>query len=113
MRFPTWRQGLALVLVTAQIIAIVHARFVDTRYFGWGPHDQQTEYFLEVRERGKLLGERVLRRRYGLGSHGWDSHSWANIMAVLRGWEERYGGDSEIRLRYRVNGKAMQHWSWP
>jgi hypothetical protein len=45
--------GLALLLF--QVVMIVYARFVPSRYFCWAPFDIQTEYKLRVTVNGRPL----------------------------------------------------------
>jgi hypothetical protein len=105
--------GVALLLF--QVVMIVYARFVPSRYFCWAPFDVQTEYKLQVHVNGKTLSANEIRARYRRPQNGTDNRSPQHVMDIIEGYERTYGKNdhSTVVMRYRVNGKQDQTWQWP
>jgi hypothetical protein len=104
----------ALVL-GAQVAAIVHARFTESRYFCWAPYDAISRYELAVEAGGRALTDGEIRQRYRLPGHGRDNRAIQHVKDVVAAYERTYGrGDgARVRLRYRTNGGAPHEWRWP
>jgi hypothetical protein len=102
-------------LLVFQLVMIVYARFVPSRYFCWAPFDIQTEYKLQVKVNGRPLTGQEIRARYRRPQNGTDNRSPQHVIDILQGYEETYGraDHAEILMRYRVNGKQEQTWRWP
>lgn len=105
--------GTALLLF--QVVMIVYARFVPSRYFCWAPFDIQTEYKLQVEVDGRALSAKEVRARYRRQQNGTDNRSPQHVMDIVQGYEETYGrsNPARVEMRYRVNGKQEQVWRWP
>ena len=105
--------GVALLLF--QVVMIIYARFVPSRYFCWAPFDTQTEYKLRVEVDGRMLNAKEVRVRYRRSQNGTDNRSPQHVMDIVQGYEETYGrgNATRIEMRYRVNGKQEQIWRWP
>jgi hypothetical protein len=104
----------AIALLVFQVGAIIHARFVKTRYFCWAPYDQISLFEIYATVDGKELPPEQIKDRYRLDQQGRNNHSIANIKAHLRQYETTYGTDSttEIHLIYSLNGTEQQEWTW-
>jgi hypothetical protein len=109
------RTAAALAILGFQVVMIVYARFVPSRYFCWAPYDIQTEYRLRVEVNGRDLTAPEIRSRYRRPARGTDNRSPQHVMDIVQGYEERYGRNDHARvvMRYRVNGKEEQTWRWP
>lgn len=110
-----WRSTLAIAFLLLQAALMVRAHVVGTRFFSWAPHDMQTEFFITATLDGRPLDDAAIRARYLLPSHGWDSHHWRNVASVLHAREARAAktDHAQVHLRYRVNGRPPETWSWP
>ena len=109
------RAGLGGAILLFQLVMIVYARFVPSRYFCWAPFDMQTEYRLEVTVGGRPLTPDQIRRRYRRPQTGVDNRAAQHIIDIVEGYEQRYGAadHAQVLMRYRVNGKAEQQWRYP
>ena len=105
----------AAALLLFQVVMIVYARFVPSRYFCWAPFDIQTEYKLQVEVDGHALNAKEVRARYRRQQNGTDNRSPQHVMDIVQGYEETYGRSkpARVEMRYRVNGKQEQVWRWP
>jgi hypothetical protein len=105
----------AVALLLFQVVMIVYARFVPSRYFCWAPFDIQTEYKLQVEVDGRMLNAKEVLARYRRAQNGTDNRSPHHVMDIIRGVEETYGRNNQVQvaMRYRVNGKQEQIWRWP
>jgi hypothetical protein len=112
MRTLRWTIGLALLAF--QVGAIVHARFVPSRYFCWAPFDMQTDYRLEVTVNGKALSAAEISARYRRPAAGTDNRSSQHIMDIVAGAERLYHPHDRtaVVMTYRVNGKQEQQWHY-
>ena len=99
-------------ILAFQLVMIVYARFVPSRYFCWAPYDVQTEYWITTVVNGRKLTESEIRSRYRRAQHGTDNRSPQHVMDILQGYEESYGrtDHAQVTMRYRVNGKEEQVW---
>ena len=99
-------------ILAFQLVMIVYARFVPSRYFCWAPYDVQTEYWITTVVNGRKLTESEIRGRYRRAQHGTDNRSPQHVMDILQGYEESYGRNdhAQVTMRYRVNGKEEQVW---
>jgi hypothetical protein len=107
-----WAVGLALLAF--QLGAIVHARFVPSRYFCWAPFDMQTDYRLEVTVNGRTLSPAEVQRRYRRPMSGTDNRSYQHVIDIVEQAERRYHPDDrvEVRMTYRVNGGQERQWRY-
>jgi hypothetical protein len=107
-------RGIGIALLLGQILAIGYARFVPSRYFCWAPFDTQTDYELTVALQGRELTPAEIRERYRRPPKGTDNRSPQHVIDILEGVERRKPRDeqAEITMRYRVNGKPQQDWTW-
>ena len=58
------RTAIGVAFLLFQLVMIVYARFVPSRYFCWAPYDAQSEYSLQVTIDGRPLANQEIRRRY-------------------------------------------------
>jgi hypothetical protein len=102
-------------ILSIQLLAIVYARFVPTRYLCWAPYDEITLYEIEVELAGRRLTQEEIRGRYHIRSSGRDNRSWAHITEMVDQYERTYGlsDDADVRMRYTVNGRGPFVWRWP
>ena len=107
--------AIAILLMTAQLLLIAKARTTPARYFCWAPFDMQTDYTLDVTLDGRKLSPPEIRQRYRRPAKGTDNRSVQNLIDIIQGYEERYAGNerAHILMRYRINGKQEQIWTYP
>ena len=93
---------------------IVYARFSETRYFCWAPHDAQTAYELSVTLNGRPLNAEEIKQRYRLDQKGIDPRSIEHVKIALRQYETTYGKDdtAAIIMHYATNGGPPKIWRW-
>ena len=110
-----FRLVLGALLLLLQLGAVVHARFVPSRYFCWAPHDSQSEYRIEVLVGGRALPDDDIERRYQLSSSGVEARSIQLVLDSVRQYEETYGRADGARavVSYRINGGEERQWQWP
>jgi hypothetical protein len=106
---------LGVVFLLAQVGLIGRARVGPARWLCWAPNDYATQYRLQVVVGGRALTREEVARRYHLDPRGWYENPPANLMHVVRQYEETYGcaEHAQVALAYRLNGRAEQHWLWP
>ena len=106
------RTFVGVSILAFQLVMIVYARFVPSRYFCWAPYDVQTEYRITTVVNGRKLTESEIRGRYRRAQHGTDNRSPQHVIDILQGYEESYGRNdhAQVTMRYRVNGKEEQVW---
>lgn len=111
-RVGWWAGVLFLVL---QLGLILLARFIPERYFCWAPFDQCTRYTIEVEVGGRRLDRHETWYRYRIQPDAWDQRAAANVLSIMRRYEESLGrGDhAKVTIRYTVNGHPEQTWHWP
>ena len=99
-------------ILAFQLVMIVYARFVPSRYFCWAPYDVQTEYWITTVVNGHQLTGGEIRERYRRPQHGTDNRSPQHVIDILQEYEERYARNDRaaVTMRYRVNGKNEQVW---
>jgi hypothetical protein len=106
--------ALGFCLLAIQLAGIAHSRTVQERYFCWAPYDIHTSYSIQTRIDGRDLSASEIRHRYNKPKQDRDNRSPFNVIDVIRRVERmRVTEAAEVRLRYRVNGKAVQVWRWP
>jgi hypothetical protein len=105
---------LGILILAAQVASIAYARCVPEKWFCWAPYDEHVQFQLEVRIDGERLSEEQLRARYRLPALT-ERRAFANIVDKLVQAESTYydGEEAEITLRYRINGRAEEVWTWP
>jgi len=108
------KRAVVLAFLFFQIVMIIYARFVETRYFCWAPFDSQNEYTLNVIVDGQTLTKEEIRSRYGIPAVGLDSRSIQHVKNIISQYERSYGriDNTEIRMLYTVNGKTQEPWVW-
>ncbi len=109
------RLALACALLALELAGVVRARFVDTRWFCWAPHNQITEYVIEARVGEKALTEGEILTRYRLPARGLDDRCAFNVLEIVRLAEERYHRTDPARVTviFRVNGHPPVEWRYP
>jgi hypothetical protein len=106
--------AISAALIVAQLAFIAAARTTNARYFCWAPFDMQTDYALDVSVDGVKLPPDEISERYGLPAKGTDNRSVQNLIDRVQLYEERYRAhNSEITMKYRINGKQEQVWRYP
>jgi hypothetical protein len=107
--------AIAIALMATQLLLIAYARTTPARYFCWAPFDMQTDYTLDVSLDGRKLSPQEIRARYRRPAKGTDNRSVQNLIDIIQLYEERYAGNqrAEIVMRYRINGKQEQTWTYP
>jgi len=104
-----------LVLLLAQVIMIVVARFHPMRYYCWAPYDSQNEYEIQTEVDGRSLTRAELEARYRLAPTGVNPRAIYQVTDVVSYVERVYHPDESARVvvTYRTNGSPEQVWTWP
>jgi len=111
-----WRIGLALGLLAIQLGLIVFARFDDRRFFCWGPHDQQTNYTIQVVIDGQPLDAQQIEQRYRTPAVGYEFRAKAHLLGLIEQYEKTLGRDdqAQVTVHYGINGRELSEvWQWP
>jgi hypothetical protein len=105
--------GISLLLL--QIVSVVHARFVPSRWLAWAPNDYAVGYRMQVQINGRALSADEIGKRYYLPSEGMYENPVQNMIDIMRQRERTYGRNdhAEVKLVYRPNGGTPQEWRWP
>ena len=105
---------IGVCFLAAQLIPVIQARFVPSRWLCWAPGDYAVQYEIEVQSRGRALEPSEIQKRYGLASQGWYENPPANIMDIVRQYEQTLGKNDAARvvLTYRLDGGEKQQWRW-
>ena len=105
----------AICLLLLQIVSVIHARFVPSRWLAWAPNDYAVGYELQVRISGRRLSGDEVGKRYELPSEGVYENPAQNLIDIIRQREQTYGRNdqAEVVLVYRPNGGSPQEWRWP
>lgn len=103
------------LLLAAQIVMIVAARFHPMRYFCWAPFDSQNEYEIHVVVGRHELSPEDVRARYRLPTPGRNPRMIYQVTDVIRYVEEHYHelDPARVEVVYRTNGGEEQAWHWP
>lgn len=111
----TTRMAVLGALFALQITAIVHARFVETRFLCWAPYDQTTFYRIEADRHGNALTQADIAARYRLPPSGRDNRAIHNTLLAIGQYEATYGRKDPVNVRviYRINEGAEQTWHAP
>ncbi len=109
------RTAIGVAFLLFQLVMIVYARFVPSRYFCWAPYDAQSEYSLQVAIDGRPLTGQEIRRRYRRPQKSVDNRSIQHVIDIVQQYEETRGRNDRARviMKYRVNGGAEKQWQWP
>jgi hypothetical protein len=109
------RTALGVGFLTLQIVVVLVSQVSPARWFSWAPHSAQVWYALDVEVDGRTLDAREVAERYGVRQTGWEAHALQNLKDVLIQHTRTYGRGDEttIVLRYRVNGRPVETWTWP
>lgn len=109
------RTAIGVAFLLFQLVMIVYARFVPSRYFCWAPYDAQSEYTLDVVINGRPLTPQEIRRRYRRPKQGVDNRSIQHVIDIVEQYERTYGRSdhAQVVMKYRVNGKEETQWQWP
>ena len=112
---PDMRTSLGLALLLFQVVMIINARFVPSRYFCWAPMDSQNLFEVDVIIDGRALTEEEILGRYRQPKKGGNWQAIQHVKDKIQQYEQTYGRDdhAEITLRYTVNGGREQIWRWP
>jgi hypothetical protein len=111
----TWRSTAGVVFLFAQAALVAHAHFGQSRWLCWAPNDYAVEYQLHVTARGRELNPSEIQTRYHVADHGWYENPAANIMDIVRQYEQTDGEHdaAQVLLMYRLDGGHEQEWRWP
>jgi hypothetical protein len=106
---------LGVLLLAAQVGAIVYSRFTPLRYFCWAPFDQQTQYTIAVEIGGEGLTDMQIQRRYRRTAEGTDNRSAHHLFDLIERAEKKFepAGRSRVTVVYRVNGGPEDVWQYP
>lgn len=109
------RRQIGVVFLLLQLAAIVHARFVPSRWLSWAPNDYAVRYQLDVRVNGHSLSAEEIETRYQLPAEHIYQNPPQNIIDMLEQYERTYGRNdhAKVLLRYCVNGRDSAEWRWP
>ena len=110
------RRLLGIALLLLQVIAVIHARFVPSRWLGsWAPNDYAVWYRFQVRVGNRLLSPEQVGQRYALRSESVYENPPQNLMDIVRQREQTYGrtDNAQVVLTYHQNREPMQGWRWP
>jgi len=99
-------------LLAFQVVMIVYARFVPSRYYCWAPRDSINEYKLSVDLNGQNLNREDIKKRYRIGQKGMDARSIQHVKDIISQYESTYGKNDQARIlmTYTKNGGAPQQW---
>jgi hypothetical protein len=105
--------GITLLLL--QIVSVVHARYVSSRWLAWAPNDYASGYRLQVHVGGRDLSGDEIWSRYHMASEGVYENPVQNLKDMVSQRERTYGrkDKAEVVLTYRPNGGPAQEWQWP
>jgi hypothetical protein len=111
----TVRSTIGIVFLLAQAALVVHAQLVPSKWLCWAPNDYAVEYQLHVTAQGRELNPTEVQARYHVADHGWYENPAANIMDIVRQYEQTVGAKdpAQVQLIYRVDGGPLQEWQWP
>lgn len=114
-RGPAMRRSASMCLLLLQIISVINARFVSSRWLAWAPNDYAVVYRLQVQIDGRDLSADEIGKRYKLVSEGVYENPAQNLIDIVRQREQTYGRNdqAEAMLVYRPDGGAAQEWRWP
>ena len=110
------RRLVGIVFLLAQVGAVIHARFVPSRWLGaWAPNDYAVWYRLQVRIHERPLSTDEVGQRYGLRAESVYEYPPQNLMDIVRQREQTYGhaDNAQVVLTYHVNRGPTQEWRWP
>jgi hypothetical protein len=109
------RFAIGALLLLAQVVPMLRARFAPDRYFCWAPFDQQTKYSIGVSIGGEGLADAQIRQRYRRPAKGVDNRSAHNLFDIITHAEKKFEkeGRSRVLVKYSVNGHPEQEWTYP
>jgi len=109
------RRVAAVSLLLLQVVSVVYARFVPSRWLAWAPNDYAIGYKMQVRIHGQPLSPTEIAKRYSLLPEGVYENPAQNMIDIIRQNEQTYGRkeQAEVELAYRPNGGPVQEWRWP
>jgi hypothetical protein len=109
------RRSAGICLLLLQIVSVVHARFVASRWLAWAPNDYAVGYRMQVQIDGRALSADEIGNRYHVPSEGVYENPAQNLIDIVRQRERTYGGNdhAQVELVYRPNGGSPQEWRWP
>jgi len=110
-------------LLALQIVFVVRARFVESRYFCWAPFHSEARYTFNATVDGRALRDDEIARRYALARLYWDPTSrtdWelnaiAHILDTIRATEAALPTSERatVVVTWRVNGRPPAQWRSP
>jgi hypothetical protein len=109
------RRSAGIALLILQIVSVVHARFVPSRWLAWAPGDFAVWYRLQAHVNGRSLSSDEIEDRYRLPPEGVYENPAQNIIDIVKQRERTYGRNdqAEVVFVYRPNGGLPQEWRWP
>ena len=107
------RVVLIVVFFGLQVLAIIHARFQDTRYFAWAPFDQINFYEIEVKINSIQLSPEESKSRYGFLS-GRENRSIHHVFDQIKQFESALSTRDtvEVTVIFTTNGKSPEKWTF-
>lgn len=114
-RVPPMKRLAVACLFLVQIVSVVRARYVPTRWFSWAPNDYAVGYDLHVRMDGRNLSAVEIGDRYSIPAAGVYENPAENLIEIVQERERTYGRNdhADVVLDYRPNGGPQQEWRWP
>jgi hypothetical protein len=105
----------AVCLLLLQVVSVVHARFVTSRWLAWAPNDYAIGYKIQAQVNGRELSSDQIGKRYQLLSEGVYENPAQNLVDIVRQRERTYGRNDQAKvvLTFRPNGGTAQEWRWP
>lgn len=107
--------AVAGLLLGAQLVMSVVARFHPIRFYTWAPFDSQNEYSIAVVVDGRALDPLEVNRRYHKAPRGVSPRSIYEVVSLVEYVESKYlaGERASVVVTYRTNGGPEQKWRWP
>jgi hypothetical protein len=105
----------AICFFLLQIVSVIYARFVPSRWLAWAPNDYANGYKMQVHINGRDLSANEIGTRYQLLPEGVYENPVQNLVDIIRQREQTYGRNDQAKvvLAYRPNGGPVQEWRWP
>ena len=109
------KRAAGICLLLLQIVSVVYARFVPSRWLAWAPNDYAVGYKIQVKMNGHELSADEVANRYRVPAEGVYENPAQNMIDIISQRERTYGRDdqSNVVLTYRPNGGPAQEWRWP
>ena len=73
----------AICLLLLQIVSVVHARFVTSRWLAWAPNDYALSYKIQAQVNGRELSTDEIGKRYHLPAEGVYENPAQNLVDIV------------------------------